>query len=161
MQQFTKPAIQIHISGPAMIQLRFAGCCVGLARTYRLAGQKADLLERLFSGIRLSRNNLPSDTTEGVPFSSWLSEKSLNYLTDMAKECWVAEVDDGTPVRVFPSQEAAEWFRDAVEAYHRLLPPNGDNGEWSTAQIEWFRNHPAPIVSACGGRLQVRQVGVH
>lgn len=161
MQQLTKPAIQIHVSGPAMIQLRFAGCCVGFATTYRSAGHQADLLERLFSGIQTSGNNLALDATGGVSFSSWLSEKSLNYLAHMAKECWIAEAGDGTPVRVFPSQEVAEWFRDAIEAYHRLMPPSGDNGEWSTAQIEWFRNHPAPIVSACGGRLQVRQVGVH
>lgn len=163
MQQFTKavPAIQIHVRGAGMIRLQFAGQCVGFAVSYRSAGHQAAQLDRLLFAIREHGHNLPSDATANVSFSSALSEKSVVGVLGVAKETWLVEAGDGTPIRSFPTQEVAEEFRQLVEAYHRLLPPAADDGEWSPAQVAWFRNHPAPIASACGGRLSVRPVEVH
>ncbi|WP_095157158.1 hypothetical protein [Pseudomonas sp. Irchel 3E13] len=161
MQQFTKPAIQIHVRGSAMIQLHFAGQCVGFAMTYRSAGHQAAQLESLLFAIRNRERIWASDTTTGVSFGSVMPEMSVGSVAGVTKQKWVVETDDSTPLRTFPSQEAAEWYRGAIQAYDRLLPPGGEHGEWSAAQIDWFRNHPAPIASACGGRLHVRQVGVH
>lgn len=160
MQQPTKE-IQIHVRGSALIQLHFAGRCVGFAMTYRSAGHQADQLDRLLFAIRHHGRNSPRDATANVSFSSLLSEKAEGRVTGVTKEAWVVEAEDGTPVRAFPSREVAEWFRGTVEAYDRLMPPSGEGGEWTADQIEWFRNHPAPIVSACGGRSHVRWAGWH
>lgn len=51
MQQPTKE-IQIHVRGSALIQLHFAGRCVGFAMTYQSAGHQADQLDRLLFAIR-------------------------------------------------------------------------------------------------------------
>lgn len=163
MQQFTKavPAIQIHVSGAGMIRLQFAGQCVGFAVSCRSAGHQADQLDRLLFAIREHGHNSPCDATTNVSFSSALSEKSVVGVVGVAKATWIVEADDGTPIRSFPTQDVADGFRRVLEEYHRLLPPAADDGQWSPAQIAWFRNHPAPIASACGGRLRTRKVGVH
>ncbi|WP_110972167.1 hypothetical protein [Pseudomonas huaxiensis] len=160
MQQLTKE-IQIHVRGSALIQLHFAGRCVGFALTYQSAGHQADQLDRLLSAIRHHGRNFPFDATANVSFSSFASEQSVGRVSGVTKEAWVVEAGDGTPIRSFPSHEVAEWFREAVEAYDRLMPPCGEDGEWTVEQIEWFRSHPAPIASACGGRLKVRWAGFH
>lgn len=160
MQRLTKE-IQIHVRGSALIQLRFAGRCVGFAMTYQSAGHQADQLDRLLFAIRHHGRSLPSDATTNVSFSSLLSEKSEDCVTGVTKEAWIVEAGDGTPVRSFTSRKAAEWFRGAIEAYDRLMPASGLDGEWTAEQIDWFRNHPAPLASACGGQLHVRWAGWH
>ena len=161
MQQLTKPEIQIHVRGAALIQLRFAGRCVGYAMTYQSAGHQASQLDRLLFAIREQGRNSPRDVTAVVSFSSSVSEKCVGGVTGVTKEAWLVETADGTPVRRFLSRSAAEWFCDAVQAYDRLLPPSGEGGEWTADQIDWFHNHPAPIASACSGRLTVRFAGFH
>lgn len=160
MQLSTNPAIQIYVKGSSMIQLHFAGRCVGFAVSYRSAGFEADRLNQMLSCLQQHGRKPPVDATTGIPFSSDQSDASVSYVTGFAK-IWVVEAGDGTPIRSFPSQKLAKSFRDALDEYDRLLPPSGENGEWTDAQIEWFRNHPAPIASACGGAFQVRQQGVH
>ncbi|UCZ84431.1 hypothetical protein LGQ10_29655 [Pseudomonas sp. L5B5] len=161
MQQCTKPTTQIHLKGPGLIQLMFAGQCVGFAVSYRSAGHVADQLDQLFSLIPNRSVNSGVDATSEVSFGSMGSEKC-----DISGQCpvltlWVVEAKDGTPIRFFTSEKVARWFRDAVETYDEMRPPTDEGGEWSTAQIDWFRNHPAPMASACGGSLTVRKLGVH
>ncbi|MFJ3469080.1 hypothetical protein [Pseudomonas sp. NPDC090201] len=161
MQLSTKPAIQIHVRGSGLIQLHFAGKCVGFATSYRSAGFEANRLDHVLSSIQQRGRNLPVDATTGISFSSETADFATSCVTGIAPELWVVEAADGTPVRSFGTREVAERFSEMLEAYDRLMPPGGQDGEWSDAQITWFRNHPAPIASACGGSFQVRCVGVH
>lgn len=161
MQLSTNPAIQIYVKGSSMIQLHFAGRCVGFAVSYRSAGFEADRLNHLLSSLQQHGRKGAVDATTGLSFGSDALEFSGCYVTGLASEAWIVEAGDGTPIRSFPSRKLAESFRDALDEYDRMLPPSGENGEWSDAQIEWFRNHPAPIASACGGSFQIRKQGVH
>lgn len=161
MQQSTKPAIQIHVRGPGLIQLHFAGKCVGFALSYRSAGNEADRLDQVLLSIQQRGRTLPVDATTESLFRSDLLQAQKNCVTGVAPETWLLEAADGTPIRSFPSQEVAERFKEALQAYDRLMPPSGQDKEWTDAQITWFRDHPAPIASACGGAFQVRRVEVH
>lgn len=161
MQQCTKPTTQIHMKGPGMIQLVFAGQCVGFAVSYRSAGYAADQLDHLFSMPPILSIKSGSDATTEVQFGSAGSEKCDISGQCPVAELWVVEAKDGTPIRFFTSEKVANWFRDAVETYDEMRPSTDDGGEWSAAQIDWFRNHPAPMASACGGSLRVRKVEVH
>lgn len=161
MQQCTKPTTQIHMKGPGMIQLMFAGQCVGFAVSYRSAGYVADQLDNLFSISPILSAKSSFDATAEVSFSSEGSEKYEISGLCSVPDLWVVEAKDGTPIRFFTSEKVAFWFRDAVETYDEMRPSTDDGGEWSAAQIDWFRNHPAPMASACGGPLRVRKVEVH
>lgn len=161
MQSSNKPAIQIHVRGTGMIQLHFAGRCVGFATSYRAAGFEADRLDHLFSAIQKHDRNFPSNLTGGNEFGSVASDFAAEDKPGFLPEAWLVEAGDGTPVRLLPSEEAAELFRNALEAYDSAMPQGGQDGEWTDAQISWYRNHPAPIASACGGAFSVRKVGVH
>lgn len=161
MQQLTKPATQIHMKGAGLIQLVFAGQCVGFAVSYRSAGYAAERLDNLFSSLDGMKVQLGVDATSDNSFGSANSEKPEHFGGRMLPDVWVVEAKDGTPIRFFTSVKVAEWFRDAVEAYDEMRPSADEDGEWSSAQIDWFRNHPAPMASACGGSLTVRKMGVH
>lgn len=161
MQQSTKPTTQIHMKGPGLIQLMFAGQCVGFAVSYRSAGYAAERLDHLFSAVGGIQVNPGVDTTRNKSFGSPISEKSDGLCGHTLPDVWVVEAKDGTPIRFFTSVKVAEWFRDAVQAYDDMRPCADEGGEWSSAQIDWFRNHPAPMASACGGLLKVRKLGVH
>lgn len=161
MQPSNKPAVQIHVRGHGMIQLRLAGRCVGFAVSYRDAGFKADRLDKLFSALQNHDDSLPVTLTGGNEFGSLASDFAAGNEPSFSADGWLVEAGDGTPVRLLPSEEAAELFRNALEAYDSAMPQGGQDGEWSDAQITWYRNHPAPIASACGGAFSVRKVGVH
>lgn len=161
MQQLTKPATQIHVKGAGLIKLVFAGQCVGFATSYRSAGYQADRLDNLFSLFENHGAKLGVDATADPSFGSAASEKSDVSAARQMPDVWVVEAKDGTPIRFFACAKLAEWFRDAVSSYDSMCPAPEDGGEWSDAQIEWFRNHPAPMASACGGSLKVRKWGLH
>lgn len=161
MQQSTKPTTQIYVKGAGLLQLVFAGQCVGFALSYRSAGHAAASLDHLFSVVDNHRASFGVDATADVSFGSSSSENSDNFAASPMPDVWVVEAKDGTAIRFFTSLKVAEWFRDAVETYDEMRPCQGDDGEWSDAQIDWFRNHPAPMASACGGVLTVRKLGVH
>ncbi len=161
MQQSIKPAIQIHVRGTGLVQLHFAGRCVGFAVSYRAAEFEADRLDHLFSSLQKNERMMALSPTEQSSFGSIGIDIAAKDVTGFTPEVWVVEAGDGTPIQLLPSEEAAERFRDVLEAYDRALPQGGESGEWTDAQISWFRNHPAPIASACGGAFRVRRVEVH
>jgi hypothetical protein len=161
MQQSTEPGIQIVVRGAGLIQLHCQGRCVGFAVSYRAATFQAEKLGTLFSAQNQMRDGTSIDQTIKAQFGSRKVEMSNGDVMGVTAGAWVVEAGDGTAVREFPVKEDAERFRVELETYHYAMPASAEDGEWSEAQIAWYRNHPAPMASACGGSFRVRQLGVH
>lgn len=154
MQLSTKPEIQIRESG-RMFCLCSEGRVVGFAASLDFAQLRANELSRLTSVDSQTSGVSAEDTTGSQTFGS------------RTPGVWVVELLHTTfktgsfQIAVFPTAAEAGRFRDQLEAYHRSMPESDAEGEWSDAQIAWFKTHPAPVVSACGGVLRIRYQGVH
>jgi hypothetical protein len=154
MQLSTKPAIQIRESG-RMFCLCSEGRVIGFAASLGFAQMRASEL-----GLRSSVESQISgasagDTTEGLTFGS---RKAGVWLVEVLN----IQFESGAfQIAAFPTAAEAGKFRDQLEAYHRSMPESEAEGEWSDAQIAWFKTHPAPMASACGGVLRIRYQGVH
>lgn len=154
MQLSTKPEIQIRESG-RMFCLCSEGRVVGFAASHDFARIRANELGRLSSVDSQIPGASAEDTTESLTFGS--STPSV----------WLVELLHSTfktgsfQIAAFPTAAEAGRFRNQLEAYHRSMPESDAEGEWSDAQIAWFKTHPAPVVSACGGVLRIRNQGVH
>lgn len=154
MQQSTKPEIQIRENG-RMFCLCSEGRVIGFAATRDFAVTRANELGLLSSDDSQISGVSAADTTDGLTFGSrkagvWLVEVLNSQLGSEAFQ-----------IAAFPTAVEAGEFRDQLEAYHRSMPASEAEGEWSDAQIAWFKTHPAPVVSAYGGVLRVRYQGVH
>lgn len=154
MQLSTKPEIQIRENG-RMFCLCSEGRVIGFAATRDFAVMRANELGHLSSDDSQISGVSAADTTGSLTFGSrkagvWLVEVLNAQLGNEA--CQIA---------AFPTAAEAGQFCDQLETYHRSMPESGASGEWSDAQIAWFKTHPAPMVSAYGGVLRVRYQGVH
>ncbi|UZD92723.1 hypothetical protein LOY64_15310 [Pseudomonas corrugata] len=154
MQPSTKPGIQIHESG-RMFRLCSEGRVIGFAASRGFAQIRASELESSFSVDPQISDVSAADTTESLTFGS---RKAGVWLVEVLD----AQFEGGAfQIAAFPTAAEAGQFRDQVEAYHRSMPESEAEGEWSDAQIAWFKTHPAPMASACGGVLRIRYQGVH
>ena len=154
MQPSTKPGIQIHESG-RMFRLCSEGRVIGFAASLGFAQVRARELGFLSSVETQISGVSAGDTTESLTFGS---HKAGVWLVEVLNIQFGSEAFQ---IAAFPTAAEAGQFRDQLEAYHRSIPESEAKGEWSDAQIAWFKTHPAPMVSAYGGVLRIRYQGVH
>lgn len=154
MQLSTKPGIQIRESG-RMFCLCSEGRVIGFAASLGFAQIRASELGLLSSGESQISGVSAGDTTESLTFGS---NKAGMWLVEVLNIQFGSEAFQ---IAAFPTAAEAGQFRDQLEAYHLSMPESEAEGEWSDAQIAWFKTHPAPMVSAYGGVLRIRYQGVH
>ncbi|PTU01962.1 hypothetical protein DBR45_14775 [Pseudomonas sp. HMWF031] len=154
MQLSTKPEIQIRESG-RMFCLCSDGRVVGFATSLSFAQMRASELGILSSVESQISGVSAGDTTGSLTFGS---RKTGVWLVELLH---IKFKSGAFQIAAFPTAAEAGRFRDQLEAYHRSMPESAAEGEWSDAQIAWFKTHPAPVVSACGGVLRIRYQGVH
>lgn len=154
MQLSTKPGIQIRESG-RMFCLCSEGRVIGFAASLGFAQIRASELGVLSSVDSQIPGVSAVDTTGGLTFGS---RKTGVWLVELLH---IKFKSGAFQIAAFPTAAEAGRFRDQLEAYHRSMPESDAEGEWSDAQIAWFKTHPAPVVSACGGVLRIRYQGVH
>jgi len=154
MQLSTKPGIQIRESG-RMFCLCSEGRVIGFAASLGFAQMRASELGLLSSVESQISDVSAGDTTESLTFGS---NKAGVWLVEVLNIQFGSEAFQ---IAAFPTAAEAGQFRDKLEAYHLSMPESEAEGEWSDAQIAWFKTHPAPMVSAYGGVLRIRYQGVH
>lgn len=154
MQLSTKPEIQIRESG-RMYCLCSEDRVIGFAASLDFAVVRAKELGGVFSAQSQNPSVSAVDEIESLTFGS------------PKAGVWLVEVLDGRAdggafqIAAFPTAAAAGQLRDQLEAHHQTMPQSDADGEWSEAQIAWFKSHPAPVVSALGGDVRIRYQGVH
>lgn len=146
------PAIKIRESG-RMYCLCSDGRVIGFAASLGFAQVRAKELGCLSPFESQATDESTVDLTNDLTFGS------------RKAGVWVVEVlttqFEGGAIQVagFPTAAEAGRFRDQLEAYNRAIPEGEAEGEWSDAQIAWFKDHPAALTY--GGVIRIRYQGVH